>query len=55
MENLGILISGSFFLGLASLREARQGISRSISLSLMIIDSEVISRELLGLANLTKA
>ncbi len=55
MENLGILISESLFLGLTSLGEARQGISRSISLSLIIIDSEVVSRELLGPADLTRA
>ncbi len=55
MENLGVFISESLFLGLASLREARQGISCSISLSLTIIDSEVVSKELLGLADLTRA
>ena len=55
MKNLGILISESFFLGLASLGEMRQGISRSISFFLTIIDSEVVSRELLGPADLTRA
>ncbi len=55
MKNLGVLISESLFLGLASLGEARQGICRSISLSLIIIDSEVVSRELLGPADLTRA
>ncbi len=55
MENLGVFISESFFLGLASLGEARQDISRSISFSLTIIDSEVVSRELLGPADLTRA
>ncbi len=55
MEDLGVLISESFFLGLTSLREARQGISRSISLSLTIIDSEVVLREFLGSADLTRA
>ncbi len=55
MENLGVLNSESFFLGLASLGEARQGISRNISLFLIIINSEVVSRELLGLADLTRA
>ncbi len=55
MENLQILISESLFLGLASLREARQGISRSINLSLIIINSEVVSREILGPAELTRA
>ncbi len=55
MKNLGVLISKSLFLGLASLGEARQGISRNISLSLTIIDLEVVSRELLGPADLTRA
>ncbi len=55
MKNLEILISESFFLGLASLEEVRQGISRSISLFLTIIDLEVVSRELLGPTDLTKA
>ena len=55
IKNLGILISKSFFLGLASLEQARQSTSRSICLSLMIIDLEVISRELLGPTDLTRA
>ncbi len=55
MKNLSILISEHFFLGLASLGEAKQSISRSISFSLTIIDSKVVSRELLGPANLTRA
>ncbi len=55
MENLSILISERFFFGLASLEEARQSISRSISFSLTIIDLEVVSREFLGPANLTRA
>ncbi len=55
MKNLGVFISESLFLGLASLREVRQGISRSISLSLTIIDLEVVSREFLGLADLIRA
>ncbi len=55
MKNLGVLISESLFLGLASLGEASQSISRSISLFLTIIDSEVVLRELLGPADLTRA
>ncbi len=55
MENLGVFISKSLFLDLASLREVRQGISRSISFSLTIIDSEVVSREFLVPADLTRA
>ncbi len=55
MKTLSILILERFFLGLASLGEARQSISHSISFSLTIIDSEVVSRELLGPADLTRA
>ena len=55
MKNLSIFILERFFLGLAPLWEARQGISRSISFSLIIIDFEVLSRELLGPTDLTKA
>ncbi len=55
IEHLGVLISESLFLGLASLREIRQGISHNISLSLIIINLEDVLRELLGLADLTRA
>ncbi len=55
MENLGVTIFENHFLGLAFLREARQGISRNISFFLMIIDLEIVSKELLGLADLAKA
>ncbi len=55
MKNLGILISESLFFGLASLKEVRQGISRSISFSLTIIDLKVVSREFLDLTDLTRA
>ncbi len=55
MKNLGILISESFFLGLALLKGARQGISRSISFSLTVIDSKVLSREFLCPADLARA
>ncbi len=55
MKNLSILILQRFFLGLTSLWETKQSISRSISFSLMIINSEIVSRELLGLADLTRA
>lgn len=54
MKNMRMLISESFFLGLGSLGKARQGISSRISLSLIIIDSDMISREFLCPANLTK-
>ncbi len=55
MENLGVLISKSFFLSLASLREARQGISHSISLFQTIVNLEEVSREFLGPVDLTRA
>ncbi len=55
MKNFSILISECFFLGLASLGEARQSISRSISFSLTVIDLEVVSREFLGPADLAGA
>ena len=55
MKNLGIFISESFFLSLASLREARQSISHSISFFLTLIDLKVVLKKLLGLANLIKA
>ncbi len=55
MENLGVFISKTLFLGLVSLGEVRQGISCNISFSLMIIDLEVVSREFLSTADLTRA
>ncbi len=55
MKNLEVLISESLFFGLAPLKEARQGISRSISLSLTVMDSEVVSKELLGPTDLAGA
>ncbi len=55
MKNLGVFISESLLLGLTPLREAKQGISRSISLSLTIIDSEVVLKKLLGPADLMRA
>ncbi len=52
MKNLGVLSSKGLLLGLASLGEARQGISGGISLSLAIVDSKVVSREFLGSSDL---
>ena len=54
MKNLEILISESFFLGLVSLRKARQSISCSINLFLMIIDAKVVLKKLLNPADLPK-
>ena len=55
MKSLGILISESFFFGLASLGETRKGISHSISLFLTIINLKVVLRKLLGQADMTRA
>ncbi len=55
MKNLGVLISESFFLGLTSLREAKQSISHNISFFLTIFDSEMVSKKFLGPADLTRA
>lgn len=54
MKNMRILIFESFFLGLGFLEKARRDISSRISFSLIIIDSDMISREFLYLADLTK-
>ncbi len=55
MKNLNILILERFFLGLASMREARQSISCNIGFSLIIIDLKVVSSELLSPTNLARA
>ncbi len=55
MESLKILISENLFLGIALLRETKQGISRNISISLTIMNSDVILSELLGPADLARA
>ncbi len=55
MKNLGVLNSMSLFLGLALLEEARQGVSHSIRLSLIIINSKVVLKKILGLMNLIRA
>ena len=54
MKNLDIFISKYFFLNLTSLWEVRQGISRNISLPRMVIDLRVVSRKLLGPADLSR-
>lgn len=54
MKNLSILNLQGFFLVLDSLREAGQSISSSISFALAVIDSETVSRELLGPADLSR-
>lgn len=54
MKDLDILIFGSFFLSLTSLKEVKQDLSSSISLFLIIINLKVILREFLGPADLAK-
>lgn len=54
MKHLSFLIFEHFFLSVALLRKAKQGISYSISFSLIIIDSKVILREFLVITDLTK-
>lgn len=51
---LCILIFESFFLSLASLEKTKHGISSHISISLTIIDSEMVLKEFLYQVNLTK-
>ena len=55
MNNSRILSFKNFFLALALLRVAEQRISSSISLTLAIIDAEMIAEQLLGQAGLGKA
>lgn len=54
MKNLEILIFEGFFLGLAFLGNAKQGIRSRISFSPMIIDLEVVLKEFLYPADLIK-
>ena len=55
MENLGTLSSKLFFLIMAPLREAREGVYNTVCLVLMIIDLKMILRELLGPTDLARA
>ena len=55
MQDFDILcLEGVFFLN-ALLRVSRQGIGSSISLALIIIDFEVVTREFLSPADLSRA
>lgn len=54
MKNLSIFISEYCFFSLVSLGKVRQGISRRISLSLTIINLEVVSKEFLYPADLIR-
>ena len=55
VQNLDVLRSEGVFLLNTPLRVLRQGIGSSVSLALTIIDSKVVTRELLGLADLSGA
>ena len=55
VQNLDVLCSEGLFLLSTPLRVSRQGIGSSVSLALMIVDSEVVTRELLGPADLSGA
>ena len=55
MKNLSVLSSKLFFLIQASLKETRKCICSSIRFTLTIIDLKMVTRELLGPADLTRA
>ena len=55
MQNLDVLCSEGLLLFCTSLKVSRQGISSSVSLTLIIVDSEVVAREFLGPADLSGA
>ena len=52
VQNLDVLCLESLFLRSTLLKASRQGISSSVSFVLTIIDSKVVAREILGLADL---
>ena len=55
MENLGILNSKLFFLIEALIRQVRQYVCCSIYFTLTIINSKIVTRELLVSTKLTRA
>ena len=55
MEDLGVLSSKLFFLIMAPLREAREGVCSTVCLALTIIDLKVVTREFLSPADLSGA
>ena len=55
MQNLDVFRSEGLFLLSTLLKVSRQGIGSSVSLALTIVDSEVVTRELLGPADLSGA
>ena len=55
MKNLSVLSSKLFFLIQTSLRETRKYICSSICFTLTIIDLKIVTKELLGPADLIRA
>ena len=55
MQNLDVFRSEGLFLLSTLLKVSRQGIGSSVSLALTIVDLEVVTRELLGPADLSGA
>ena len=55
VQNLDVLCSEGLFLLNTLLRVSRQGIGSSVSFALTIVDLEVVTRELLGPADLSGA
>ena len=55
MQDFDVLGAEGFFLFCTLLTVLRQDISSFISLALMIVNSEVVAREFLGSADLSKA
>ena len=55
VQNLDVLCSEALFLVSTLLRVSRQGIGSSVSLALTIVDSEVVTTEVLGPADLSGA
>ena len=55
VQNLDLFRLEGLFLFSTPLRVLRQGIGSSVSLALTIVDLEVVTRELLGLADLSGA
>ena len=55
MENLRILSSKLFFFILTPLRETKESICSPVGLALTIIHPKMVSKELLGLTDLSRA
>ena len=55
MQDFDVLGAESFFLLCTLLRVLKKDISNSVSFALTIVDLEVVAREFLGLADLSRA